>query len=125
MNRRLAINNGGVGDEQLRWLQHELEGAHAVGEAAIVFGHTPVLPGVTNDLDGLAWDFEAVLGVLRSAAGRACCVAYVAGHDHRGGYCRDGPGGTHHVTPLAMKRPIRWHAAEVRCRPSPALATEP
>ena len=25
-------------------------------------------------------------------------VAYIAGHDHRGGYARDGPNGAHHVT---------------------------
>ena len=98
--RRVAANNGACGDEQRAWLQQELRTAAASGEHVIVCGHNPVLPAVCNDLDSLAWDYDAVLELLRSTDGRACVRAYFAGHDHRGGYARDGDGdsGTHHVT---------------------------
>lgn len=98
LDRRLAANSGGVGDAQLAWLDATLRAAAAAAERVIVFGHVPVLPAVANDLDSISWDYDEVLAALRSPHGRACVVLYCAGHDHMGGYARDGADGIHHLT---------------------------
>jgi manganese-dependent ADP-ribose/CDP-alcohol diphosphatase len=98
LDRRIAANSGALGDEQLAWLQATLRAAAAAGEKIIIFGHVPVLPAVAHDLDAISWDYLAVLDAIRSPDGRRCVAAYIAGHDHAGGYARDGHDGAHHVT---------------------------
>mmetsp|Transcript_62308 Transcript_62308/g.202032 ORF Transcript_62308/g.202032 Transcript_62308/m.202032 type:complete len:180 (+) Transcript_62308:1178-1717(+) len=73
------------------------------GEQVIVFGHNPLHPSVVNGLDALAWDYQEVLEVIDGAG---CVLAYIAGHDHSGGYSRDPATGIHHLTvPSALEAP--------------------
>lgn len=84
--------NGGLGREQREWLHHRLHDATAVGDRAIVFCHFPVLAGASTP-QHLLWDHQQVLELF---AGEPATVAYIAGHDHRGGYAESG--GIHFVT---------------------------
>ncbi len=84
--------NGGLGLEQLRWLRHRLHDATAVGEHAIVFCHFPVLPESSSP-EHVLWDYGEALSILED---EPATVAYMAGHDHRGGYATRS--GVHYVT---------------------------
>jgi manganese-dependent ADP-ribose/CDP-alcohol diphosphatase len=84
--------NGGLGSEQLRWLRSRLHDATAVGEHAVVFCHFPVLPESSSPVHVL-WDYREALKILEDEPATA---AYVAGHDHRGGYAVHN--GIHYIT---------------------------
>jgi hypothetical protein len=88
--------NGGLGGEQLRWLRHKLHDATAVGERAIVFCHFPVLPESSSP-EHVLWDHGETLSVLEDEPAMA---AYLAGHDHRGGYALHN--GVHYITLRGM-----------------------
>ncbi len=72
--------NGAVGEQQLAWIEQNLQQAQALGETVIVFGHYPLAPLKKHIL----WNGEAVADLLCRYQVRA----YFAGHDHRGGYYR-------------------------------------
>lgn len=72
--------NGGVGDEQLDWLEHELTEAAERGEQAILFSHHPVFP--PNPLNAL--DDVKILTVIDKYTDTV--VAYINGHNHVGAY---------------------------------------
>lgn len=56
--------NGGVGAEQVKWLEEELAEASQAGQRVIVFGHVPIHPG--NDmLNCLLWNYEDVRSTSR------------------------------------------------------------
>ena len=81
--------SGAVGAEQLAWLDAELGEAEAMGEAAVVLCHFPVLGSPGHVL----WNAEEVLGVLDR---HPSVVAWLNGHDHAGGHVERG--GVHHLT---------------------------
>ena len=89
--------NGAVGAEQRAWLDGVLAGCDASGERAIVFGHNPLLPAA-SDATHCAWDGPEMLELLDR---HPSVVAYLNGHDHRGG-SGVSPGGVHHVTIAGM-----------------------
>lgn len=93
-HRRWAAYNGGVGAEQLQWLHEQLGIADALHHACVVFGHVPILPWVGRSHGNIAWNFGSALRCLHA---HPCVVAYVAGHDHEGGYAVDATG-VHHLT---------------------------
>jgi hypothetical protein len=69
--------NGGVSAAQLEWLEAELKGADASGEAAIICGHHPLLPEDGHQ----AWNHREILAVInRHPSARA----YLCGHNHAG-----------------------------------------
>ena len=85
--------NGAVGDQQLDWLETELEQALAASQKVLIFNHFPTLPISTHSL----WDAEKLADML----GRHPCVrAHVNGHFHRGSYVRRN--GVHYLTLKAM-----------------------
>jgi len=84
--------NGGVGADQLAWLQAELAAAEAAGERVVVLGHLPILLEASGPYF-LLWDHAAVLELLEATP---AVVAYLAGHDHGGGYAEQA--GIHHLT---------------------------
>ena len=55
--------------------------------------HLPMQPGACKDVC-LLWNYEEALALFHA---HPCVVAVFAGHDHDGGYRRDGHG-IHHVT---------------------------
>lgn len=87
-------NDAGYGvmsSEQIEWLGRTLAAAKASGERAILFCHYPLLKGAAAD--HRLQNPGAVLPVIEGAG---CAVAWIAGHDHKGGYCQRA--GIHHVT---------------------------
>lgn len=72
--------NGALGDEQLRWLERNLQDARDRQETVIVMGHYPLAPVDRHNL----WNDEAVVELLCRYRARA----YFGGHQHGGGYAR-------------------------------------
>ena len=110
LDSRWNPNNGAVGDVQLAWLANQLDEAVGAGERVVVLSHVPVLPG-SCDNDSLMWNYDAVLEVLYTH-GTGIVVAFLAGHDHAGGYKQDSAG-IHHVTfcaPVETGPPLACHA---------------
>lgn len=93
---RFVQCNGGISTEQMEWLSDTLRTAAATGEKCFVFGHIPTyLPSTQPNT--LLFNCEEVLALLQSHGN---VVAYIAGHEHAGGYAVDATG-IHHITPPA------------------------
>ncbi len=86
---------GRIGEEQLSWLQERLTEARANGETVVVFNHFPLAEGAAGQ--HRMNDAEPLQRMLRDSG---CVVAYMAGHDHAGGYVRQD--GIHHITIKGM-----------------------
>jgi manganese-dependent ADP-ribose/CDP-alcohol diphosphatase len=84
--------NGGIGEEQKRWLRDTLQAAERAGERVIVFCHFPVLAAASTPVH-LLWNHDELLGILSSSPAVA---AFMNGHDHQGGYAEEG--GIHFLT---------------------------
>ncbi|XP_075701876.1 manganese-dependent ADP-ribose/CDP-alcohol diphosphatase-like [Rhinoderma darwinii] len=85
--------NGGMGKEQLAWLNDVLTYSDRNGEKVIIAGHIPIHPKAKCSLC-LAWNYDEILRTIRSHPSVVC---YFAGHDHSGGYHLDSHG-IHHLT---------------------------
>ncbi|WP_210367336.1 metallophosphoesterase [Bacillus sp. REN3] len=83
LKEKNAINaqtwNGGVSEEQLKWLHGVLEKAAKSQEKVVVFSHMPVYPANEHNV----WNSEAVMAELEAAGN---VVAYINGHNHAGNY---------------------------------------
>jgi UDP-2,3-diacylglucosamine pyrophosphatase LpxH len=81
--------NGGIGSEQLSFLEHHLSQADKAGKNAVVVCHFPVLP----ESGGNLWnDFEVVARLEKHASVKA----YFCGHNHEGDYVFQN--GIHYLT---------------------------
>ena len=94
--------NGAFGAAQLAWLDAQLMAAEAAAERVLVATHVPLCAGSCDPMC-LLWNHEAVLAVLHAHG--STCVATVTGHDHPGGYARDGRGIHHLVCPAVVEAP--------------------
>ena len=96
LKRQGAVNandwNGAADGQQRAWLEGQLRRAAQRHERSVIFCHFPVLPESCRP-DHLLWDYRQVLEVLDSAPS---AVAYLNGHDHRGGYAERN--GVHFLT---------------------------
>jgi len=86
--------NGGMGPEQIEWLRKKLAKASKAGERVIVFNHFPIFP--LGDRHNLWNDAE----LLEAFGGFDCIAAYIAGHNHHGGYAI--ADSVHHFTLMGM-----------------------
>lgn len=71
--------NGGIGQNQLKWLERELQNAKAKNLKVAIFCHYPLLPFEAHAL----WNSEEVLEVFVKYS---CVKLYLNGHNHRGNY---------------------------------------
>lgn len=97
--RRWVKLNGGLGGEQLAWLDAELASAFAEQQKVLLFSHVPLHPKAQSWQCGrmcTAWDGEEAVAVLRRWPG--VVAAAFAGHDHFGGAAYDAAAKTHFVT---------------------------
>lgn len=94
VERRFVAYNGGIGPQQLLWLEACLGEAERRGDKVVLFGHTPGHPDSAN-YGGLLWNFPEMFTLLRRFT---CVVAWLSGHDHPGGYAQDEESGVHCVT---------------------------
>jgi len=72
--------NGGIGEEQLKWLENELTIANKNHEDVILLCHYPLFPeGAAHNL----WNDDQ----LKKLIGKnSSVIAYFNGHQHKGGY---------------------------------------
>lgn len=93
LDKRFVKFGGGVSEEQLEWLEKELEGSRLAGEKCIVCCHLCMHP-MTCPETCLLYNYDKVLSKLDKYKGTV--VATLAGHAHRGGYFFDQDTGIHH-----------------------------
>ena len=86
---------GVISAGQLDWFRTTLAQARQAGEKVVCFCHFPLLKEAAEN-NRMAKP-EAVLAELDAAG---CVVAWIAGHDHAGGYARRN--GVHHITLRGM-----------------------
>lgn len=92
-SRRFVGYSGGISEKQLKWLDGVLTESCRKGERVIVAGHCPVEPRA-SEIANICWHYQEVLDVLHK---HDCVLAFLAGHQHDGGYVLD-EHGIHHVT---------------------------
>jgi manganese-dependent ADP-ribose/CDP-alcohol diphosphatase len=107
LNQRFMPYNGAVTDEQLKWLNEELDEAVKDGLKVIILSHVPIGPGSCNPLC-LLWNYDKVLEMIYSKSN--CVKAILAGHDHGGGFIRDEHGIYHCTFKAALEAPIGQNA---------------
>jgi manganese-dependent ADP-ribose/CDP-alcohol diphosphatase len=73
--------NGGIGEEQMQWLDEILAGADAAGTPAMLLCHFPIWP--ENDPDILLWNAAEVVALIER---HHSVKIWLNGHEHRGGY---------------------------------------
>jgi manganese-dependent ADP-ribose/CDP-alcohol diphosphatase len=93
---RYTPANGALSAEQLAWLKDTLQEALEKGQKCFVFNHVPTYVRCTQP-STLLWNCEDVQALLQSFPN---VVAFLAGHDHDGGYAQDEVG-IHHLVPPA------------------------
>ncbi|MFV0592345.1 MAG: metallophosphoesterase [Draconibacterium sp.] len=71
--------NGGIGKEQLRWMESQLKEAQTTEQKVILFCHYPLLPYEVHSL----WNTEEVLDILKKYD---CIKCWMNGHNHAGNY---------------------------------------
>jgi hypothetical protein len=81
--------NGGIGLNQIAWLEHELEGAEKARKNVLVFCHFPILPEAAHNL----WNDAEVVAILKK---HRSIKAYFCGHNHAGDYALQN--GVHYLT---------------------------
>lgn len=71
--------NGGIGKEQLQWMESELRNAQNKQQKVILFCHFPLLPYDAHSL----WNTEEVVDILKKYD---CVKCWMNGHNHVGNY---------------------------------------
>ena len=88
--------NGGIGTEQMRWLENTL--GNAASEIVICCGHLPLHPSSVSTIDGFLYNNTELMDLFNR---HNCVKAYLSGHDHDGGYAKCPVSGIHYITPRA------------------------
>eukprot|EP01025_Chloroclados_australasicus_P008068 TRINITY_DN12782_c0_g1_i1.p1 TRINITY_DN12782_c0_g1~~TRINITY_DN12782_c0_g1_i1.p1 ORF type:complete len:327 (+),score=35.68 TRINITY_DN12782_c0_g1_i1:52-1032(+) len=91
-DRRFVAFGGGIGPEQLQWLQQQLQLAKRLQQKVIVLGHIPFVHYPHIPTCSL-WNYEEVLEVLQETD---VVVATFAGHVHNNALQIDSKG-IHHI----------------------------
>jgi len=81
-DRRWCAFNGGLGKDQLEWLETQLHSAKEKNQKVIVVSHVPVEPKACADILDLAWDYEGAQSLISKFSDIVFGV--FAGHDHDG-----------------------------------------
>ncbi|XP_071709796.1 manganese-dependent ADP-ribose/CDP-alcohol diphosphatase [Rutidosis leptorrhynchoides] len=101
LERRFLKFNGGVGNEQLKWLDDTLQDATNCNQKVIVCCHIPLDPGATSK-ESLLWNYDEVMDVIHRYD---CVKVCLGGHDHKGGHSVDSRGVHHRVLEAALECP--------------------
>ena len=95
-NPKLNKYAGALGEEQMAWLREQLADAARQKQRVIVFCHHPILAAASSPA-AVLWNAAEVEAAL---ARSGCVVAWINGHDHKGGYAF--ANGIHHLTVHGM-----------------------
>ncbi|KNA16951.1 hypothetical protein SOVF_084280 [Spinacia oleracea] len=101
LERRFLMFNGGVGKEQLKWLDHALQNATDKKQKVIICCHLPLDPGASSS-EALLWNYNEVMDIIHKYK---CVKACFGGHEHKGGYSIDSHGVHHRVLEAALECP--------------------
>ena len=85
--------NGGLGKQQMEWLDNQLRDAALKKQSTILFCHYPLLPHEAHTL----WDSDQVLRIISKYKG---VKAWINGHNHAGNYVEKD--GVHFITMKGM-----------------------
>jgi manganese-dependent ADP-ribose/CDP-alcohol diphosphatase len=103
---------GIIGKEQQEWLKLQLEESYRNSEHVIVFNHYAFLESAAK-----RHRMKTPEPVLELINNSGCVVAYIAGHDHAGGYAF--LNGIHHITINGMiEAPIKNAYAVIKVFPN-------
>mmetsp|Transcript_34278 Transcript_34278/g.55610 ORF Transcript_34278/g.55610 Transcript_34278/m.55610 type:complete len:387 (+) Transcript_34278:144-1304(+) len=91
--QRFVPYNGGLGKEQIKWINNELKEATIEGERVVILSHQPLTPEAAS-CQTVLWNYPEVLSLIEKFE---CVCMVIAGHYHNGGYVKD-KNGCHHVT---------------------------
>ena len=86
--------NSAIGTAQQKWLKHELDSAHLLGQKVILFSHMPLRP--QNDPHNL-WNNNEIVKIIEQSSK---VVAFINGHNHSGNY--ELKNGIHYITVFGM-----------------------
>ncbi|CAG2116938.1 unnamed protein product, partial [Medioppia subpectinata] len=81
-NKRFQSSNGAISEEQLNWLEKELQESDEKNELVIVFGHVGLNPD-SSDWNTVMWNYDEVMACFDR---HSSVVAYLSGHAHSSGY---------------------------------------
>lgn len=101
LERRFLMFNGGVGKEQLEWLDGILQEATKMKQKVVVCCHLPLDPGATSK-EALLWNYDEVMDLIHRYN---CVKVCLTGHDHKGGHTIDSHGIHHRVLEAALECP--------------------
>ncbi|OIT31415.1 PREDICTED: manganese-dependent ADP-ribose/CDP-alcohol diphosphatase-like [Nicotiana attenuata] len=101
LERRFLKFNGGVGKEQLEWLDHVLQEATELNQNVVVCCHLPLDPGASS-FAALLWNYDEVMDVIHRYS---CVKVCIGGHAHKGGQSVDSHGVHHRVLEAALECP--------------------
>lgn len=85
--------DGGIGDEQLRWIDAQLAEADRTGQKVMLFSHFPLYPENPHDL----WNAPAVMALIER---HPSAKIWLDGHNHDGNYGEHA--GIHYLNLKAM-----------------------
>jgi manganese-dependent ADP-ribose/CDP-alcohol diphosphatase len=88
---RFQSSNGAISEEQLKWLENELQESDLKEELVIVFGHVGLHPD-SSEWNTIMWNYEEVIACFNR---HPSVVAYLSGHAHNHGYAS--ANGVHYV----------------------------
>lgn len=101
LERRFLMFNGGVGKEQLEWLDNTLQNATDSKERVIIGCHLPLDPGASTS-EALLWNYNEVMDIIHKYS---CVKVCIGGHEHQGGHSIDSHGVHHRVLEAALECP--------------------
>ncbi|KAK8924121.1 Manganese-dependent ADP-ribose/CDP-alcohol diphosphatase [Platanthera zijinensis] len=101
LGRRFVKFNGGIGREQLLWLDEILEDSDECCQKVIICCHLPLDPDAAS-FEALLWNYDEVMKVVHR---HNCVKVCFSGHDHKGGYSIDSYGIHHRVFEAALECP--------------------
>lgn len=90
-DKRFQSSNGALSEEQLSWLDQELNDSDDKSEVVIVFGHVGLHPQSCG-WDSILWNHDRVIDCFNR---HSSVIAYFNGHAHTSGYAFDN--GIHYV----------------------------
>jgi manganese-dependent ADP-ribose/CDP-alcohol diphosphatase len=97
--------NGGLGHDQLAWLESVLKCSSESGEYLLIASHVILHPRATpgENCHTLLWDYENVLDLFERYD---CVKLVVCGHAHHEGYFHCETTGIHHISiPSPLEAP--------------------
>ncbi|MBI5683916.1 MAG: metallophosphoesterase [Verrucomicrobia bacterium] len=95
-NPKLSKYAGAIGEKQMAWLREQLADAARQKQRVMVFCHHPILAAASSP-GAILWNAAEVEALLVQSG---CVVAWINGHDHKGGYAV--ANGIHHLTVQGM-----------------------